>query len=347
MVSRWSVVIAWGAGCVPPEGLATFGEVDGTDLLVGSPASAFPERVRLRSGARARLLPDGALLPGAPVSPGRRPLDPLVVVDPGPRPRIALTSWDVQVLLYLDRGDLQPYVVGTGVGSGASGQGRVQLEPGTPVEILERSTDRILVGLEEPGLELRAWFPSGVADEVYRDEELQTQLRLEEPEGTAMYLLGDTEVLDSPHGEPLLWARGDPDRPWGAVVVTGEPVRGFRPIVLERSSLYVEGWAHVDDLRFDAGYDFGSLGLPRRSSSIRCGGVVGLPPACAIVPEGTLLRTEPDGPVVGQTLGVIQVSRDAWFEGVSLIRQTQLGMVQLWVGPEDVVDLEVDRPHCR
>lgn len=338
---RWIATITLAVGCASPAELATFGALDGTDLLLDQPADAFAERVSLHPGARARLLPDAAPLSGGVASVRT----PLVVVDPGPRPRISLDAGDVQVLLYLDRADLQAFVVGRGTGTGEGGQGRVLLEPGAPVEVLERREDRILVRLQHPELELQAWFPSGIADEVYRGEELSSQIQIPSPGGIPMVLRRDTQVLDAPHGAPLLWASSELGEGGGRVTVTGEAVRGYLPIAVRQRWLYVEGWAHVDDLRASGPLAFGSLGLSGVAWS-SCG-LRGYLQTCTIVPEGALLRAGPDGPVVGRTRADVPVSPEAWFEGTILSRETPLGRVELWAGPEVVEDLSDVTPGCR
>ena len=317
----------WLTGCQSPEILER-GEVDGTDLLTGDPESDFAERVSPLGEISARLLPDAPPLTGS-----RSVMRALPVVDPGERPRVSIELSDVRVLLYLDREDLQPRIVSRANGSGPSGHGRAVLPVGAEVEVLERDGDRALVAFERFLLRVEAWLPRTAVDEVWRIDDAALDDGEPRAEGPSMSVLGGSELLEAPGGDPIAWIGGDEGEPSTMVTLLGEELRGYIPVRLDHAGALIEGFVHADDLSEDiAGWGCGCGGS---FSSYSMGW--GWANARATVPAGTLLRAGPGGPVVALVLEDIRVLEEAASVGAEIARGTPFGDVSLWAAPEDVV----------
>lgn len=323
------------AACAEPVERERFGEVDGTELVVGDPLADFPERVRVLENASARLLPEGPVLRG-----GQRTVEPQVVVDPGPRPRISVDAGDVRVLLYLDRAALQPRVVAQVDGTGPEGDGRVVFARGTSIEVLDRDEDRVQVSYTSMDFTVEAWLPRSAVDEVWPHDVWRdvrhVQPNERAPDGVFRSVVGETDVVDAPWGHPLVRLGGSARRSLGTVRVVGDEVRAHVPVELFARSVWIVGWVHVDDLRRDdlLGWRMRSLGGCLGDLSVRL--QLADDGAGAIIPKGALLRAGAGGPIVAVATLDIPVSDDARIDGATLTRVTPFGEVELWAGPADV-----------
>lgn len=327
---------AWGCsllliGCTEPlQAVDDWGALDGADLLVDEPEHIFAERVTLRGSPRARLIPDGLTLSNP--YPNRW-LPPLVVVDPTPWPRVILEAGDVQVLVYVERSALQPWVVQTAQGTGPDGHGLVRFAPGVGVERLqEDEAGRVQVRADFDDFEVEAWVPRGVIDEVWREGE-PSFLENEPAAGAVKALVSGAVLLDRPGGAIL--ATVTSEDPMAVVRVDeARASRGYLPAVLWEHNVRVEGWIHEDDVQERT----------RFSVWARCGGGHGfgsqghfLTGPQATVPAGAWLRAGEDGPVVARALQDLPVPLSAREEGATIERGTWLGRVALWVDPRDVL----------
>lgn len=331
---RWMLSMGL-VGCVAPEQLAQE-RIDGTTLLEG-PGSDFAERVRPSVHSRARLLPDGPQLPRASGTRGSLVGHALIVVDPGPRPRVRLHTGSVEVLLYLERGDLQAHATGDGVGTGWDGRGEVHLPPGTPVEVLQIEGDRVSLAIEHEKIAIDAWFPRASVDEIFFADPAPP------PTGPldSGHPIASEILFDAPRGEPLAWLR-DPDDLWFGHVI-GAPIRGFLPITIDDvSGVRLSGWIPEADLdRRALSYGAHGEGGTWRSA---CGPILLSPIGCASLPPGTWLHAGPDGPVVARVTDAILVPPASASGWVSVVEQSPLGEIALWAHPGDVVF--GDDPAC-
>ncbi len=147
-------------------------------------------------------------------------------------------------------------------------------------------------------------------------------------------LRDDAVLLDAPGGEPLAWSTGEAGAAWSGRV-RAEAVGGHVPIAVQLDGIAIEGWVHVDDL--DDRLALRSVGRASRGQA-RCGLQIHLP-LCTYLPEETLLRSSPGGPVVGKIVEAVRVSEAAIVEGLWIEQHTPLGDVSLFARPQDVVDL--------
>jgi hypothetical protein len=310
-----------------------WGDLDGTALLVDEPQQAFSERVQLEDLPRVRLLPDGPDLDGGYLERVPRPL---VVVDPTPWPRVVLESYDLQVLVYVERDALQSRVVAQVDGTGPDGDGLVRLAPGLVVDPLGEDGARVQVHASVSPLEIEAWLPRSAVDEVW--PERASASAFVQSEGTTRSLPEGAEILDRPGGELLARVRADGSPPQGRPVMLVQVdeaswSRGHLLVTADVGEAQVQGWVHdaqiLEELGFEGLIGFGGFG---RSS---CGlSVFGEP--SAYVPAGTLLSPYEGGPVVARVLQDMDVPASAREEGHLLRRPTPLGEVELWISPADV-----------
>lgn len=317
---RWLPAL-WLAACTAPGEEAEV-EVDGTVFLEPGERleEAFDERVRVVATPRARLTPEGPLLE-RPASTWRRPL---VVVDPGPWPRVGLDVSDLRVLVYVDRGSLERRVV-------REAPGAVQLGLGTLVAVVEEDDDRVQVEAEFEHWTATPWVPRGAVDEVWSDR--PDRREWEPPEGPYVALRGGAELSELPDGEVVGVVHPDAGLARWAVVVgepDGDPVR----VVFDDRGTHVDAWVSRDEVEWN----------PSASgASFRCGGVStgygvwGVAGPTAVVPAGTLLTAGPDGPVVAVALADLVVPEEAFDEGAVVTRETAVGRVEVWAHPADVV----------
>ncbi len=276
--------------CTPADGLLA-AEEDGTAFLDLQPDASFATRAVLVGDAgEAQLTPDGPALPEGPyVLPDRQ----LVVVDAAEKVRISWSNHTLQVLLWLDRLQLDDVVASTTVGTTryADGEGQVQWPAGLPVELLEAGAHQVLIGADLDGLRVESWVPAGDVDQVWDDDAWAYVPDADQD------LWVEGEVLDAPHGAALAW----PIDGRVSMEADGEPVDGYHPVRWAGEHVEVRGWVHEDDLE------------PRLVKVMHglCGGCGGHGVmsfgGLANVPAETPVRTEPDGPVVGQTLRPLHI----------------------------------------
>ncbi len=276
--------------CTPDDGLLP-AEEDGTAFLDLQPDTSFATRAILVGDAgEAQLTPDGPALPEGPyVLPDRE----LVVVDAAEQVRVSWSNHTLQLLLWLDRLQLDDVVAATTVGTTryADGDGQVQWPAGLPVELMEAGADRVLIGADLDGLRVESWVPAGDVDQVWDDDTWAPVPDTDQD----LWVFG--EVLDAPRGAPLAW----PIDERVSMAADGDPIDGYHPVRWVYDSVEVQGWVHEDDLE------------PRLVKVMYglCGGCYGHGMmgygGPTNVPAETPVRSAPDGPVVGQTLRPLSV----------------------------------------
>lgn len=308
-------------GCAAPRPEAA-ADPDGTPFLtLGEDlGAAFDDRVRTVDRPRARLTPDGPELP----PPDHVAAEPLVVVDPGPWPRVGLDALGVRVLAYLDRSALERRIV-------AEVEGPVHLRLGQPVEVVDEEGDRVRVEADLGRWTAVPWLPRAAVDEVWALHPTPIDRPL--PDGDAVSLRPGTELLDAPGGELVGWTDEAADPPVYAVdtgVTDGDSVL----ITFSDRGAFVEAWVLAEDLvRDPSAFGYGCS----------CGGSWftfgrwGIAGPSAQVPAGTLLRAGPGGPVVAMALEDLLVPDDAVAGGAWIERDTPVGRVEVWADPADVV----------
>jgi hypothetical protein len=308
-------------GCAKQQPVEDWGDLDGTALLVDEPQQAFSERVQLEDLPRVRLLPDG---PDLPQEGDRWPL-PLVVADATPWPRVLVETYDLQVLVYVDRSALQSRVV-------ALADGPVRIAPGTLVEELEEDGARVQVRARVGALTLQAWLPREAVDEVWGGSVPLPALR---PLGVERTLLGGAEIRDRPGGTVLATVF-DLDRlPVQPVWVDeGSRSRRHLSVTVATPEVQLQGWVREEDVTTESGFYGESVGCGTLQDS---GSRFFLPRTFeTFVPAGTLLAAYAGGPVVARTLVDVPVPASAREQGHLLRRRTVLGEIELWIAAADV-----------
>jgi len=288
---------------------------DGAPLLVDDPGEAFVERARLFDEAgEARLTVDGpALASGTYTLP---PME-LVVVDAGEQVRIFWDDHTVELLLWLDRGQLDDVVAfpveGTALHPG--GDGFVGFPAGASATSLDEAEGRSLLTARVGGFELEAWVPLDAVDQVW-----ETPWEPAEPSSVdELWVSGP--VADAPGGEALAW----PVDGRVAVEADGEPVDGWVPVRWADDGWSLQGWVYEDDVA-ELGLLGGTFGCGGCFGSTRCG--FGMWPE-PNVPAGSWLRAEPHGPIVGKTVRALhRTFADGWAE---VVTQTPWGEAVLYV----------------
>jgi hypothetical protein len=324
---RGMVVLA--VGCAKQPVVNDWGDPDGSALLVDAPEQVYSERIELEHRPRARLLPDGPDL----LQERREPWPlPLVVADPTPWPRVILDTYDLQVLVYVERDALQSRVAALAEGTGPGGDGLVRLLPGTIVEELEEDGARVRVQATVEALTREAGLPRQAIDEVWAEDVPLPELQ---PSGAQKTLLGGAEILDRPGGSVLATVIDLGRLPTQPVWVDeGSWSRGHLLVTVSTPQVQLQGWVHEDDLADE---------FVIYQDHIGCGGMADSSSRLSwsrtfetFVPAGTLLSTHPGGPVVARTLMDVPVPDSAREEGHVLQRSTRLGEIELWIAPGDV-----------
>jgi len=289
---------------------------DGSAYLSSEPAEyQFAERARLSAApATARLTHDGPPLP-----PGPTVLAPeeLVVVDAVGDVRVVWESRSLQLLLWVDRGQLSDVVAEDTEATGlhADGDGFVRFPAGAPAEVVDREGHRRRLRAMVGPWRVEGWVSDHRIDQVWHSSWDAAH------ETTPTDVLVAGEVADAPGGEGLAWSTCDP----APAALDGPPVDGWVPIRWADEGWVVQGWVYEDDLRVAPGEGLRMVG-----------GCAGYGWSCGrsaidrpTLPPYTELRSDPSGPVVGQTLRPIEVeATDApWVE---VTTDTPWGTATLW-----------------
>lgn len=320
------------------------GGVLAEEVLTGTPEADFSERALLIAYGDLRFEPDGPVVLRGDDEPWPQEL---VVVDPGERVGVLVEAHSVQLLLYLDRIDLQPTTWGyawAGPRPGSGQEGGLHLPPGVQVFPVASEAGGTWAEVDSGLLgTVELWLDDAAVDEVY--------LAQEEDEGwepldheSLVRLRGEVELLDAPSGHSLGTTRllegyGSEDASWVDAEVTGETRRGYVPVRLldpltsrgPARTAEVHAWVHEEDVVTE--WSFGRSG----GSSWGCGGCMGGWSSPAWVPAGTRVFDAEGGEVVGETtrrraVGLPRDSR-AW---PALEVSTGWGELTVHVQPEDV-----------
>jgi len=307
-------------GCEPGALEPWHGIDDGTALLVDEPDEAYGLRARLFDGVgAARLTHDGPDLPPTEyVLPPRE----LVVVDAADQVRVHWSDRRLELLLWLDRPQLSDVVVDDVQGGALhpSGDGFVLFPAGADVVVLDEAQGRRQVAAGFEGWEVEAWVPADAVDQVW--EEPWEGLRGAAPIRTFDHWVHGP-IHDAPGGVPIAWPAEGAER--RAVQADGEPVQGWWPVAFGTEGFEVRGWVYEDDVRAMGGL-MGIGGCGGCGGSTSCGFGFLHPN----VPAGTLLRSEPEGPVVGRTLRAMYVPFGPEVWG-TVQAATPWGEAVLWV----------------
>jgi hypothetical protein len=288
---------------------------DGRPFLEGQ--GGLPERARVAEDGHARLSPQGAVLQGEGRSWIGRELE---VVDWGQRVRVLSRAGIADVLLYLDRQDLEQVVAETTVAVGWPESGEeergARLPGGLAVEVLEQHDRWTLVSWLGDDFEVRAWVEPGGIDQVYLPGDKPSRhVRM-------MTLAAGAELADSPAGEVFAWA-GERSVP---VSWDGEPRDAWVPVLAVDGPVQLRGWAHASEVHRP---QFGTGSFGASGSSWGCGLSV---QRATNVPKGTAVY-DADGHVVARVAFDTWVDWDDEAAWQAWPVQTPWGEAPLWLPP--------------
>ncbi len=305
------------------------GDDDGTPFLTDE-VERFPLHTKLFDApGDARLRHDGPPLP--PVEGLWQWESELLVVELADQLRVLWSGQGVELLLWLDRADLVDVAAYETIGVARPGaapdthrRGQVVVPSGTEVDLSTEDGDHVLASWDawatHSTARVSAWVHIGDVDQVWEAT----------PAGVAVssrdaLLRGD--ILDRPGGIALA-------EPVGAdgltVERTGDPTDGWWPVAWSNGLTRVDGWAYEEDLEW---LDL-TIGGWGNSLSCACGGSFFLHGREDMVPVGTPLRADRDGPVVARTTEVQIVPGFDAGEGWLSVH-TPWGEAELFADPLD------------
>ena len=323
---RWTMALALTMACVEEDlWLQEVGE--GAIYLMDEAADQIPDRVRIRDIGEARMFPDGRPLaldgPAGRWAIGTE----LVVVDPGPEPRVLYEDASIQMLLYLSRNDLDDVLwveTFATVGPEPTEAG-VLLPPGVSVDTFDEVDGGFYVSAENEAVTVEVWVPAEAVDQWWTLPFPKTRTG-----GADLTLPGQTEILDRPDGDAFAWIRSvdavnPPDVPWVPAQRTGRQEGDYVEVVVDADGWEVVGW--IRDI------DPGFGGWGRGAGWFGCHHGVR---ATHVVPKGTLLYAAPGGATVARLLEDYPASGPAE-DPFEITHSTPWGLAHFWVEPDDVV----------
>jgi hypothetical protein len=286
----------------------------------------FPERTQIVHLGAGHLDPDGPPLIG---DDGEEAIPPgcdgdLVVMDPGEKVGVIVPLAQVDLLIYLDRADLESHVVSPIDVDG------VELDVHLAVEVLDEEADSVQVEFGDDDVWAEAWVPRSGIDQVWTAPPSQDW---ERPQSD-VWLRGQTVIRHSPEGQGFAWVDlfswDGPPSPgvfWLPAMALDAPHDGYQEVLLEREGFRLQGFVAEADL---AEWPNGGRGF---SYGCCCRGGVGASTDAPTVPAGTNLYLEPFGPWIGRTSRPIYrelggPSDEAWR---SLEVDTPWGLATVWM----------------
>lgn len=245
---------------------------DAQDALLGAQDGDFTESTRVARLGAARWSPDGTRWDNEPRD--SVPTGPLTVVDPGVQVGVVVRAHPVDMLVYLERGDLHrgPWGWARAMAEPDATDpalGHFLVSPGTPLSL----------DVEEDGVwevelgEHLGWIADGDLDEVYDNTLAAPDWVEAKPPDDWMRVIPspDAMFLDAPGGSLLAEVNEDGHIPGlAAVFVVGTERDGHLPIIaqpgwLRPPGLELRAWIAEDDVVQGC---FGTSG----GSSWGCGG---------------------------------------------------------------------------
>jgi len=290
----------------------------------------FPERARVINLGPGRLDPEGPplvddqsedeILPGCNGD--------LVVMDPGEQVGVIVPLAEVDLLIYLDRVDLESHVVEPITTDG------VELDVHLTVEVLAEESDSLLVEFGDEDVWAEAWVPRHGIDQVWTTPSSQDW----EPPESDVWLRGETVIRDSPDGQAFAWVdhfswegQSRPDVFWLPAMALDEPDDGYQEVLVQREGFRLHGFvAEADRAEWPNGGRGGS------GSCCCCLGGVQVSTEEPTVPSGTKVFVEPFGAWAGRTNRPIYRELDGpTDEGwQSLEVATPWGLATVWIDPD-------------